>query len=256
MHLLISTKNIEKTNMEHHRTFIISPINRILEDVTLASTAIGNGIETFPLCDYIMQSVFLKMTGFQEQKMKCITWALATNDYEYRYELTKKPLGECSHYEDKQALYKNIIKSIKKITPNFNVRSIDKATILTNSIDEVKRIFINSNLAIWTQRSYNDFLDICTTITDAHFANDEFNLFTQTNIITLKQIYNNNLYPHRNRCAHNTYSYQQNLPTLTKLADTNYKYDNYFVWFVTLILIDKVFIQLYLEFEKALKERQ
>ena len=67
--------------MNNHTEFILSPITGILKDVVSASTGIGSGIETYPLCDYIMQSVFLKMTGFQEQKMKCICWELATNDY-------------------------------------------------------------------------------------------------------------------------------------------------------------------------------
>ena len=67
-----------------------------------ANAGIGNGIETYPLGDYIMQSVFLKMTGFQEQKMKCICWELASNDYEYRYyRFTQNKLGECSNYKEK-----------------------------------------------------------------------------------------------------------------------------------------------------------
>ena len=58
--------------MRNHTEFILSPITKILDDVVSASSGIGSGIETFSLCDYVMQSVFMKMTGFQEQKMKCI----------------------------------------------------------------------------------------------------------------------------------------------------------------------------------------
>ncbi len=87
----------------NHNKFILSPVSNILKDVVSASSGIGDGIETYPLCDYVMQSVFLKMTGAQEQKMKCIVWELATNDYDYRYErFTKSPLGECSNYTEKK----------------------------------------------------------------------------------------------------------------------------------------------------------
>ena len=86
-----------------HSDFIFSPITEVLKDAVTASSGIGNGIETFPLYDYVMQSTFLKATGFQEQKMKCICWEIATFDYEYRYEFTKTPLGECSSYSGNTA---------------------------------------------------------------------------------------------------------------------------------------------------------
>lgn len=62
----------------NHNKFILLPISEILKDVATASVGVGTGIETYPLCDYVMQSVFLKMTGSQEQKMKCICWELAS----------------------------------------------------------------------------------------------------------------------------------------------------------------------------------
>src|SRR5688572_16987320 len=97
------SRSIKNMPLNNHTEFILSPTTDILRDVVSASAGIGHGIETYPLCDYVMQSAFLKMTGFQEQKMKCICWELATNDYEYRYEFTKNPLGECSSYKEKQA---------------------------------------------------------------------------------------------------------------------------------------------------------
>mgnify|MGYP003475307783 FL=1 len=99
----------------NHNNFILSPVSDILKDMISATSGIGDGIETYPLCDYIMQSTFLKMTGAQEQKMKCIVWELATYDYEYRYfRFTQKPLGECSSYDDKQKIYKDLIDQIQK----------------------------------------------------------------------------------------------------------------------------------------------
>lgn len=69
--------------MNKHKDFILSPIINILQEVASANYGIANGIETYPLSEHVMQSVFLRMTGFQEQKMKSICWELATNDYEY-----------------------------------------------------------------------------------------------------------------------------------------------------------------------------
>lgn len=83
-----------------HQQFIQTPILDILRDTVTSCRAIGDGIEVHPLCEYIMQTTFLNMTGASEQKLKCICWEMATNDYEYRYELLRSPIGECSNYKD------------------------------------------------------------------------------------------------------------------------------------------------------------
>jgi hypothetical protein len=233
--------------MNNHTEFILSPITNILKDVVTASAGIGSGIETFPLCDYVMQSVLLKMTGFQEQKMKCICWELATHDYEYRYEFTKTPLGECSNYKDKQSIYKDLIRQIKKHFSGFNVSiDINKSYILANTTSEVTNRFLNTNLSIWAQNSFNEYGSIWSGILNTNFANDNNNLFTEVSSgISLKKIYEDHLYKRRNRIAHNTLSYQQNLPTLKNLMNENYKYENYFIYFAILVLIDNIFVELY-----------
>lgn len=243
--------------MNNHKDFILSPITDILSDVISANAGIGSGIETFPLCDYVMQSVFLKMTGFQEQKMKCICWEMATNDYEYRYEFTKSPLGECSNYKDKQNTYKDLIKQIKKQNSVFNISTdINKVNILSNTTSEIIDKFSDTNLSIWIQKSFNEYRIIWSGISYQYFANDDSNLFK---IISgenlLKKIYDDHLYKHRNRIAHNTQSYQQNLPTLKTLLNEDYKYDNYFIFFSVLILIDNIFIELYKKYLNALEDR-
>lgn len=265
--------------MNNHNEFILKPITDIVKDVVTASAGIGSGIETYPLCDYIMQSVFLKMTGFQEQKMKCICWELATNDYEYRYDFTKTPLGECSNYYDKQKIYKDLIEQIKKCNPAY-ITSFDikKGDIFKNSISEVKTIFYNTNLSIWAQNSFNIFENILEGMKDDCFSN--INLDTNTksmfidcsncsknnkknppkcsnisNIKNLKGIYEDHLYRLRNRIAHNTQSYQQNLPTLKTLVNEDYKYENHFVFFSILVLIDNIFIELYKKYLVALDDK-
>lgn len=71
-------------------------------------------------------------------------------------------------------------------------------------------------------------------------------LFTATSTgISLLKIYEDHLYRRRNRIAHNTQSYQQNLPTLKTLVNDDYLYENYFVHFSLLVLIDNIFIELF-----------
>ena len=57
------------------------------------------------------------------------------------------------------------------------------------------------------------------------------------------------LYIHRNRNAHNTTSYQENLPDLTTLVkiDTQ-RYSNIFLYITILIIIDELYIRVYKDF--------
>ena len=56
-----------------------------MRETVTACTGIGDGVETQSLCEYVLQTTFLKMTGASEQKLKCICWEIATYDYEYRH---------------------------------------------------------------------------------------------------------------------------------------------------------------------------
>jgi hypothetical protein len=234
--------------MNSHKDFILSPITDILSNVVSANAGIGNGIETYPLGDYVMQSVFLKMTGFQEQKMKCICWELATYDYEYRYRrFTLKPLGECSSYDEKKIIYKDLIEQIKKHIPDFDVSaSLDKELIKKTTFSEIKDIFSNTNFSTWSQKNFIEFTSNTTLIQSNYFCNAN-NLLE--NVLQDKYLL---LYNHRNRCAHNTLSYQQNLPTLQTIINESYRYDNYFVRFALLILLDKIFIALFKKYIEIL----
>lgn len=247
----------------NHTNFILTPSSEILKDVVSASSGIGSGIETFPLCDYVMQSVFLKMTGAQEQKMKCICWELATHDYEYRYDrFSRQPLGECSAYKDKKIIYADLIKQIIKNQPSLSlVEIVDKSNFITETMRTVEDAFAGTNLLVWAQKGFNEFVDIWQDFSPEHVANDMHNLLTNRNNFTnpnlwrdkkgLVEIYDGHLYIQRNRVAHNTLSYQQNLPTLKALVEVDYKYNNYFVYFAILILLDKVFIALFEKYQQT-----
>lgn len=97
-----------------HTEFILTPLFEILSDGVNACTPLQVGIENSAFGEYFMQSLFLRMTGAQEQKMKCICWVMATNDYRYRYDLLNvKQYGECSEYKHKKEIYKDLAEIIK-----------------------------------------------------------------------------------------------------------------------------------------------
>lgn len=99
-----------------HGDFILSPLFDILKGGVNASYSLTAGIETYPLSEYFFQSLFLRMTGAQEQKLKCILWELASNDYQFRYDfLHTKSYGECSEYKAKSDVFNDLVNAIKRV---------------------------------------------------------------------------------------------------------------------------------------------
>lgn len=145
--------------MSKHYKFILTLMSTILEEAIQASSGIGNGIETYPLCDYIIQSIFLKMTGYQEQKMKCIAWEIATNDFEYRRKLLNNDdkLGECSTYGAKNKIYKVLYEQIIYMDSHYIIEEDIKERIKINSFDKVIDMFIDTNLATWNKKCLMNF---------------------------------------------------------------------------------------------------
>ena len=66
-----------------HGFFISTPLLDVMQDGIAASASLKMGAECYPLGEYFYQTLFLRMTGAQEQKMKCLCWEMATNDYTY-----------------------------------------------------------------------------------------------------------------------------------------------------------------------------
>ena len=183
--------------------------------------------------------------------MKCVCWDIASIDFEYRYEFTKKPLGECSSYFDKNTIYKDLVKVAKKYNITVNEIFQHRENLIKYATDEIQETFENTNLSIWAQAAFFEFKEILKLIKKNHVAG-EGDILADT---TLKSWYTDHLYRHRNRVAHNTSSYQQNLPTLKTLIGENYKYENYFLFFFILILIDKIFIDFHKKLLQADNEK-
>lgn len=250
--------------MSIHSNFIYTPLSDILEDAANATQCIGQSIDVFPLCDYIMQSIFMKMTGAQEQKMKCICWELATVDFEIRYDLYNNwTLGECSTLSAKNKTLAILLKAISKIKDDFDPNvAIDKNIILQATKDTLMKFHRNSNINSFSSRDYQEFIKIFDTIEDKCIyqildknqllfskCDNCSNHKTCTKQKMLDNMYSH-MYAHRNRCAHNLMSYQQNLPSLKSLSSDDYIYENYYIRFALLIIIDLIITELYRIFEK------
>lgn len=246
-----------------HDNFITSPVTEILQSGISALACLGDGIENFPIQDYVLQSVFLKMTGAQEQKMRCITWVVATYDYEYRYkEVLSQPLGEFSSLTDKTKVFNALIDQLKKHTEISNIHNIVNKLIIKTKLNKIKnnleccksKELFRKNISFF---DYNDNFfheNLYFILND-----DKITLFKKKDNLAdnlkpydLVEIYDL-LYMHRNRCAHNTVSFQKNLPNLRKLNKKSYEFDNYYVRFMLLILIDLIFIDLYKEYVNMIK---
>lgn len=292
-----------------HSKFILTPIIGILQDTVNACAGIGYGVETQPLGEYVLQTTLLKMTGASEQKLKCICWEMATNDYDYRYRYLKKSYGECSSYADKNSIYKDIIEMIGKIDNSFSVsrifddvdvsakekglieKKIDKAIenqrkkkngkfteeaanklrigmtayltkqglcekeklnfsriVLSENIQkEIDKVIGSNIVAQWEQKNYNNYKRMWGDMTEYVYADGDTLLGKE-----LQTLYTDYVYTQRNRCAHNLVSYQNNLPTIKTLIDKNNMYNNYYLHFSILVLLDEIFVRLYREYQTVM----
>lgn len=234
--------------ISQHSDFILSPLIKILKDGIAASRAIGDGIDSYPMGEYLMQSLFLKMTCAQEQKMKCICWELATQDYDYRYDfINRKKYGECSTYSSKNGIFNDLIEVIQKMLPSFEPSTLINEAFLNNIHDDIEKLYSTSNLCIWQNREYLFFKSKFRTVLNIRQlyypigSVKSYNLFKSE----LSKRYEEVVYRHRNRCAHNTLSYQVNKPGFSVLASTNFSYHSYFFRFALIVLIDEIFMALF-----------
>lgn len=233
-----------------NNTFILSSILEILREGVVVSSNIVNGIENYALSEYLLQSVFLKMTGYQEQKLKCICWDIASIDLDFRYKLLNKlKLSECSSKDDKNTVYTalyDLLISYGIFSNDDEISAfLDAKTIAEKTKETIIKYFEN------TLFEYNMEQDF--TI----FKNDNFLIDAYSNLKGKKSIfpvdnsqnynilrfYENGLYRERNRCAHNLRSYQQNLPRLIDIRNKGNA--NYYYYFHLLSIMDEIYKKMY-----------
>lgn len=242
-----------------HTDFILAPIQEILADGINACKGVGDGIETQPLSEYILSSLFLKATGAQEQKLKCICWEIATHDYDFRYQFMRGDfqLGEYSDYKSKNKICSYLQEQITKLKKEeqYKVEKNTRKDIIAQAISDTVTLFENTNISIWGARCFSIYKDRVATR-----LNLEQTLVSNSNKKTvilfeslLQKDYDEIVYRHRNRLAHNTTSYQRHLPALETLAKEEYSWHNYFYRYTLLVLIDLIIIHLYKEYRDSVE---
>lgn len=252
-------------NREEHLTFIHTSLAKIMRDVVTSAALLGNGMEFFAVQGNILQSLFLQLTGAQEQKMKCICWEMATYDLKYRYERYYKgwSLSECSSLQSKNAVFKDLMKAIRTIEPSFVLYANDvaKDTLRDEVLQTMKDIFNGTNIQLLYDKKYNEFCATFGSLRATNIYPDKYQLIKigdkegPLNVNSDNELYAiyHLLYTHRNSCAHNATSYQLNIPAFQDLNNMVYqKYNNIFLFFTTLLLIDEMFRKAFARYEELI----
>lgn len=231
--------------------FIKTSIMEVLQEGVAAVDCMQDGgLETFPMLEYTLQSIFLKMTGYGEQKLRFIIWEIASYDLEFRYNLLK---GECSFGEfsqlcDKKKVYVKLRKEISTFI-NADIFTDDvKNHILQEIRGEMNLIFENSALKNAFPNEYERFFAFFSTWNADSFVKG--NELLRDNLVP---IYSEYVYKMRNRCAHNTLSYQQDYLGFEDMQKPYMVYANYFTCFALLMLLDKIFVYLFKSFERQVE---
>lgn len=231
--------------------FIKTSIIEVLQEGIAAVDCMQDcGLDTFPMMQYVLQSLFLKMTGYGEQKLRFIIWEIASYDLEFRYNLLKGEcsFGEYSQLSDKKKVYTKLLREVSAFGSVDILTDDIKDGIIQDVKDEMNAMFENSSIKDSYPDEYERFL--------AFISGWNVNSFAKNNELlsgNLVPIYSEYIYKMRNRCAHNTLSYQQDFISFEDMEKTYMVYANYFTSFAVLLLLDKVFVHLFSDFERLVE---
>ncbi|MCL2888463.1 MAG: hypothetical protein FWF35_04115 [Elusimicrobia bacterium] len=253
-------------NINNSRRFIKEPVLNILYDSIVSTISLQDGFNSLAVFDYIFSSVFIKITGCLEQKMKLICWEMATEDLEYRRKLLSDEdnLGECSRYEAKNKIFKSLCKHYFSLTDTTELE-IPQTLYLIEIKKEFLSLFSNSHFKNIYPRDYMEWLNIIdewikqkkdykitllkdSGLSSSLFGEENWDKDTKNQI----KLSYNNMIIFRNTVAHNTKSPLKELPTIKTMRQPDFVYENYFIRFTVLILADKIFISLFDKYLKAL----
>lgn len=143
----------------------------------------------------------------------------------------------------------------KKLDESFTVTDAIKDGILDDWKVSIQRVFENSLLAQNFKKSYGEYKVLVANVRKSWIMNKK-QLFTKKDNISelerqatcglvLQELFTDYVYKERNRCAHNTRSYQHNLPSIKEMMSKGYKLQNYFLYMSIIILLDKIYIKLF-----------
>lgn len=233
-----------------NKEIINKRISTVLEDFNFSTAGLNGSLENYPLTSYLLDSLLIRLTGAQEQKLKSITWELGSVDPIFRRKLLRDlSLGEYSSYEAKQTIFQSLISSMEKLKIDFLITDNEKNEIIDYLHDSMDEFLSGNALSQLVFRDYRFYIDS----RKSRFKSDQFFMPTKKGYLLfeggLVELYES-LYVKRNRIAHNVASSAHVSPPLEELATVKKNPENYFMWFSVLILIDSIFILL---FDKLLK---
>lgn len=248
--------------------FILAPLANIIEEAVAALKGIPNGMASFPVSEYFLQSLFLRLTGAQEQKCKCICWELATYDFEYRRRRfnSREMLGECSCGEEKRKVVLDVRDAVAKIAGEDVANGcFDKVRIKHDATAVVDVFHRAIEKMGWDERGYVQYVsvflrrdDYCSFVDsgkgrflfvkcDNCAVNGKKDGKGHCALESLNDIYDNCVTMHRNRCAHNTASRLKYASSLCELRKGRCVEDNYFVRFHLVLMVDMLMTALFKE---------
>lgn len=232
--------------MAKHSDFILTPASEILGE---AGVAIGNqacGIENFPLKEYFLQSLFLKLTGAQEQKCKCILWDVGTYDYEIRHKFfgpRSESVGECSSLGAKTKIFTAIKERLASLNSPLKMTGEFRKSCLNDVRTQIADFYGRCSSQGWPQSEYDEYVSVFGRMSPASFCK-KGKLLEGGKSTEWASIYDMAVFRHRNRCAHNLLSYQGNKPGFA-LLNEEYKYWNYYLRYALVLLVDAILSDVY-----------
>ncbi len=250
-------------NNFQNNKFIKTKLSTILEDCIVRVNNIDNHMDFFLLNEFILQTVFLKLTGAQEQKFKSMQWEWGSMDLDYRDEILRdkdktdvypKQI-KYSTYGDKASFINKIYNKISSmIKLENNILCNDDGNHLNDRfINETKKCIIE---IFDKPKSFYSFSRAFIEYKKAGFITNkelELKINNKNELIVFDENFKNNcyekLYKYRNKCAHNSFVYQNPFPTLDELCQKD-KNNNIFRWFQTLLIFDEISIYFFEKLEK------
>ena len=244
--------------MPKHSEFILTPISEILSE---AGVAIGNqprGIDDYPLKEYFLQSVFLRLTGAQEQKCKCILWDVGTYDYNIRYRFfggRGGGIGECSALDDKNKIFRSLEECV-----TLSIGNAERTKYINESSSAVGDFFDKCASHGWPRQEFDEFEAAFQQVTNANVyqltksKSNPAKILKDTTNLKVEEVYELSVYRHRNRCAHNLLSFQGNKPSFALMRSDEYKYWNYYLRYALILLVDKVMTNAYKQWVEQVEQ--
>ena len=152
-------------------------------------------------------------------------------------------------------VYNDILNAIKKHDNSFLITDDIKNNILHVWKTSTRERFENGVLFHNFKRKYDEYKELITDVDKEWIMNNTQLLTSEKNIssaarintfnLALQGLFKKYVFVERNRCAHNTRSYQHNLPSIKEMVSPEHKLQNYFLFMSIIILLDEIYRKLF-----------